>query len=109
MSEAQYLVALARANEVRLGRATIKREISAGETLLADALREQHPYLVGMPVRELLMSVRGLGARKADQTIGLCSLRPGTKVGNLGAKTQKQILAVLLERWPAVGRRGVGR
>ena len=92
----QHMRALARANEVRLARARMKREIASGQRPVLDVVRETPWEAQSMTVSELLSAQRRWGkarSRKLIVSIGL------TETKRLGSFTPRQrgVLADALE------------
>ena len=87
----QHLRALARANEVRLARAELKRRVSDGEISAAEVILESPWEAASMPVSELLTAQRRWGStrcRKFLQCIPMSETKP------IGAMTDRQRRAV---------------
>lgn len=85
--EPQRMRALERANEVRLARARLKRQIAEGHTSAAQVILELPPEATNWSVRELLMSQRRWGSirsRKLLAELQIGELRP------IGALTDRQ-------------------
>ena len=85
--EPQHMQALARANEVRLARARMKREIASGERAVLDVVRNCPWEAESMTVSELLSAQRRWGrarSRKLIVSIGL------TETKRMGSFTQRQ-------------------
>jgi hypothetical protein len=85
--EPQRMRALERANEVRLARAQLKRQIAGGHTSAARVILELPPEARNWSVRELLMSQRRWGSirsRKLLAELQISELRP------IGALTERQ-------------------
>ena len=85
--EPQRMRALERANEVRLARARLKRQIADGDTTAARVILELPPEASNWSVRELLMSQRRWGSirsRKLLAELQIGELRP------IGALTERQ-------------------
>jgi hypothetical protein len=85
--EPQRMRALERANEVRLARARLKRQIADGHTTAAHVILELPPEATNWSVRELLMSQRRWGSirsRKLLAELQISELRP------IGALTERQ-------------------
>lgn len=97
MNQPANMIALEKANEVRLARARLKRDIREGRLSLADAMAEEH--LQGVTVSQLLCAQNrwaGVRARKAlveaANLLGLpFPLRENMRVGFLTDR-QKQAL-----------------
>ena len=85
--EPQRMRALERANEVRLARAQLKRQIADGLTTAARVIQDLPPEAANWSVRELLMSQRRWGSirsRKLLAELQIGELRP------IGALTERQ-------------------
>jgi hypothetical protein len=70
-SPEQRLRALAKANEVRVARAQLKRELAAGRLELAWLPAEPPSYLQTAQVRELLLVMPPIGPARADRLLGI--------------------------------------
>ncbi len=91
----QHLRALARANEVRLARAEIKRRIFDGETTAAEIVLRS-PWEVGtMPVSDLLMSQRFWGLTRSRKLLRTIPMSENKSIGTMTVR-QRQALAVAL-------------
>lgn len=87
----QHLRALARANEVRLARAELKRRVQDGELAVSDVVLEPSWEADTMTVADLLMSQRRWGhtrCRKLLQGI------PMSETKTVGSMTDRQRQAV---------------
>jgi len=87
----QHLRALARANEVRLARAGLKKRVSDGEISVADVILGTPWEAETMPVLDLLMSQRRWGltrCRKFLQSI------PMSENKAIGTMTERQRIAM---------------
>lgn len=87
----QHMRALARANEVRLARAELKRRVTDGEISAAEVILESPWETASMPVAELLTAQRRWGStrcRKFLQTI------PMSETKTIGSMTERQRRAV---------------
>jgi len=95
-AEPQRLRALERANEVRLARAELKRQIADGEASAAEIILKPPPEAISWAIGELLMSQRRWGntrCRKFLMRLQILETKP------LGALTPRQrgVLARALE------------
>ena len=93
----QHMRALARANEVRLARAELKRRIAQGETTVAEVVIDLPWEAQSMSIADLLMSQRRWGntrCRKLLQTI------PMTETKTVGSMTERQRLALVAQLAP---------
>jgi hypothetical protein len=80
--------ALARANQVRLARAAMKREIGAGRRSVIDAVAECPWEAESMTLSELLRSQRRWGRARARKLLTSIGLNEGKRLGTL---TQRQV------------------
>jgi hypothetical protein len=97
----QHLQALARANECRLKRATLKREVKAGECSLAELFSGRIPvWLRNMLVEELLTSARRFPRKTAYKVIRKAGASLTVTVGGLTAR-QRAVVAAELAEWEA--------
>ncbi len=98
--EPQRLRALGRANDIRLARAKLKRQIAQGEISVAQVILNSPEEAASWYVSELLMAQRRWGnerCRKFLKRNGIYELKP---VGTLTIR-QRQLLAAQLETSPA--------
>lgn len=94
--EQQHMRALARANEVRLARAALKREIAAGSRSALEVVREVPWEAESMAVGELLAAQRRWGKARSRKLINSAGLKETKEVGAL-TERQRRVLAGALE------------
>ena len=92
----QCMEALARANEVRLARAALKRDIGAGRRAVTDVIIESPWEADSMSLSELLCSQRRWGRARSRKLLSSAALSEGKKVGSL-TERQRRILVGALE------------
>ena len=88
----QHLRALARANQVRLARAALKRRVAGGEITVADVVLGSHWEAQSMTVADLLTSQRRWGntrCRKVLQSLGMSENK------TIGSMTDRQRFALV--------------
>ncbi len=98
----QHLRALARANEVRLARAELKRRIHDGELSVADIVLDAPGEAETMTVADLLTSQRRWGTTRCRK---LLQAIPMSETKTVGAMTERQRVAVARALGSAVGER----
>jgi hypothetical protein len=101
----QHMVALERANRVRLARAALKRRIAAGDVDVAETVLASPWETESMSVSELLMSQKRWGStrcRKFLMSIGLVETKT---IGSL-TERQRLTLAALLTSKAQAARAG---
>jgi hypothetical protein len=97
-SARQRLLALERANHVRLTRATLKRRLRAGEVAAADAILRGSRDTDTMTVAELLVSQRGWGPTRSAKMLRSASLSERRTLGSLTERQRVMLAAVLSNR-----------
>jgi len=93
----QHLRALERANEIRLARCQRKRDVLAGETTVADLLREMPSEIEGMRVYDLLAAQRWWGRVKTRKLMLAAQVSDSKTIGSLTDR-QRGVLIAMLER-----------
>jgi hypothetical protein len=88
--------ALARANQVRLARAALKRDISAGCRNVSEVVLESPWEVDSMSLSELLCSQRRWGRARSRKLLASIALSEGKRVGTL-TERQRRILVAALE------------
>ena len=79
----QRTKALAAANELRLYRAEVKRDIGIGATDPVLPLMEHDPKLETMRIEEYLLAIPKIGRSRIDILRRTVGIRPETQMGNL--------------------------
>jgi hypothetical protein len=87
----QHLVALQRANKVRLARAELKRRIGAGEITVGEVVLRAPWEAASMTVADLLMSQKRWGRTRCRKFL---SAIPLSEAKTVGALTERQRRAV---------------
>jgi hypothetical protein len=93
---AQCMEALARANKVRLARAALKRDISAGRRSITRVIMDSPWEVDSMSLGELLCSQRRWGRARSRKLLSSTALSEGKQVGTL-TERQRRILVAALE------------
>jgi hypothetical protein len=92
----QHLRALARANEVRLARAELKRQVADGEISAAHVILECPWEAASMTVADLLTSQRRWGTTRCRKLLQSVPMSENKTVGSM-TERQRQALATMLE------------
>lgn len=90
-AEPQHLHALARANEIRLARASTKRAIASGDVTVAAVLLECPAEIERMEIGELISCQRRWGGQRTRR---LLSTVPVVETKLVGTLTERQRLAI---------------
>jgi hypothetical protein len=96
----QHLRALARANEVRLARAELKRQVAEREITAAHVILECPWEAASMTVSDLLTSQRRWGSTRCRKLLQAIPMSENKTIGSM-TERQRQALARLLEGMPA--------
>jgi hypothetical protein len=96
----QHLRALARANEVRLARAELKRQVAEGEISAAHVILDCPWEAASMTVADLLTSQRRWGTTRCRKLLQSVPMSENKTVGSM-TERQRQALADLLKAIPA--------
>jgi hypothetical protein len=94
--EPQRLRALERANEIRLARACLKRQIARGEVTAAQVLLDCPKEACSWPVGDLLMSQRRWGTTRCRKFLSRNQIVETKPVGTL-TERQRRLLAASLQ------------
>lgn len=94
--EPQRLRALERANEIRLARACLKREIARGDVTAAQVLLDCPKEACSWPVGDLLMSQRRWGTTRCRKFLARNQIVETKPVGTL-TERQRRLLAASLQ------------
>lgn len=93
---AQCMEALARANKVRLARAALKRDVSAGRRNITEVIMDSPWEVESMSLGELLCAQRRWGRARSRKLLSSTALSEGKRVGTLTDR-QRRILVAALE------------
>lgn len=96
-AETQRLRALARANEVRRGRAALKRRVAGGQLAAADVVLAGPEEVRTMSIGELLRSQPRWGRARCAALLRQVPLSEDKTIGSLTAR-QRRAVAELLAR-----------
>jgi hypothetical protein len=91
----QHMLALERANRVRLARAALKRRVGAGEVEAAEVILSCPWEAESMSVSELLTSQKRWGGTRCRRFVRSIGLAETKKIGSL-TERQRLTLAALL-------------
>jgi hypothetical protein len=94
-SEPQHMQALARANEVRLARAELKRRVAIGEVPAAEVILGSPWEAASMTVSDLLLSQRRWGHQRCRKLLAQVQMSEAKTIGTMTTR-QRVALAGLL-------------
>lgn len=87
----QRMDALEHANDIRIRRARLKRQIKTGEKRLEDVLPDPPEWLGTAKVYDLLMVVPGFGAVKVNRLLVNARISPSKTVGGMTPRQRNEI------------------
>ena len=91
----QRLSALQRANEIRLGRSQLKKELAAGSCRLDDLLAGPPELARGAKVYDLLLAVPKLGRVRVSKLLRHCRISEAKTLGGLNERQRAELIASL--------------
>ena len=91
----QCMQALARANEVRLARASLKRQVGAGERNAIEVVRDVPWEAETMPIGELLCSQRRWGRARSRKLLMSIHLSEAKPLGSLTPRQRRLLVGAL--------------
>jgi hypothetical protein len=91
----QCMEALARANKVRLARAALKRDISAGHRNITEVIMDSPWEAESMSLSELLCSQRRWGRARSRKLLSSTALSEGKRVGTMTERQRRLLVAAL--------------
>jgi hypothetical protein len=91
----QHMRALARANEVRLARAELKRRIGHGEVSVAEVVMTSPWEAESMTISDLLMSQRRWGTTRCRKLLQGIPMSENKTVGSMTERQRRALWALL--------------
>jgi S13-like H2TH domain len=91
----QRMDALARANQIRVKRAQLKRDLKAGRRSIHTLLREPPEYLETAKVFDMLLAVPKYGRVKVNKLLLQCRIAPSKTVGGLSERQRSELVSLL--------------
>ena len=91
----QHMRALARANEVRLARAELKRSVSDGELSAACVILECPMEAESMPIADLLASQRRWGTTRCRKFLAAIPMSETKTIGSLTDRQRRELASKL--------------
>jgi hypothetical protein len=93
----QRMRSLARANQIRTARATLKNELAAGQARIEDVLTHPPACATTAKVSDLLLAVPGVGPTRATRALARCQI-PYAKTAAALSERQRVALIALLRK-----------
>ena len=91
----QRMEALKRANEIRMRRARLKRDLKSGGTHIHGLLLDPPEYLQTAKVFDLLLAVPKYGRVKVNKVLQQCRIAPSKTIGGLSQRQRAELVSML--------------
>jgi hypothetical protein len=91
----QHLLALARANRVRLARAELKRRVADGELSVADVVVECPWEAESMAIADLLMSQHRWGRTRCRRFLASVAMNETKTIGSMTDRQRRAVAELL--------------
>ena len=91
----QRMDALARANQIRIKRAQLKRDLKAGRLSIHTLLLKPPEYLETAKVFDMLLAVPKYGRVKVNKILGQCRISPSKTIGGLSERQRSELVTLL--------------
>jgi hypothetical protein len=84
--------ALKRANDIRVKRAQLKKDLKSGTVSIEQVLREPPEFVSTAKVFDMLMAVPKFGRVKAQRLLNQCRISPSKTVGGLSDRQRQELI-----------------
>ena len=86
--------ALRQANEIRIGRARLKRELASGRVRIADVIAQPPEFAKTAKVYDLLLALPKVGPAKAARSLSQCRIAPSRTVAGLTERQRDELIGL---------------
>ena len=86
--------ALKRANDIRVRRAQLKKDLKTGSANIDDVLRNPPEYVSTAKVFDILMAVPKFGRVKAARFLNQCRISQSKTVGGLSDRQRQELIGL---------------
>ena len=86
--------ALKRANDIRVRRAQLKKDLKTGSANIDDVLRNPPEYVSTAKVFDILMAVPKFGRVKAARFLNQCRISQSKTVGGLSERQRDELIGL---------------
>lgn len=91
----QRLDALMRANQIRVRRAQLKRDLKAGHASIRALLLDSPDYIQTAKVFDVLLALPGFGRVRVYELLTRCRISPNKTIGGLSRRQREQLVSLL--------------
>ena len=86
--------ALRHANEIRIRRARLKRELASGRTPIDEIIAQPPEFVQTAKVYDLLLALPKVGPAKATRSLTQCRIAPSKTVGGLTERQRHELIGL---------------
>jgi hypothetical protein len=86
--------ALRRANDIRVKRAQLKKDLKSGDTSIEEILRDPPQFVSTAKVFDMLMAVPKFGRVKAARLLQTCRISQSKTVGGLSDRQRQELIGL---------------
>ena len=90
----QRMDALRRANDIRVRRAKLKKDLKDGQARIEEILRDPPEYVSTAKVFDMLMAVPKFGRVKAGRFLNTCRISQSKTVGGLSERQRTELIGL---------------
>src|ERR671936_1185205 len=90
----QRMEALKRANDIRVKRAQLKKDLKSGAASIEEILRNPPEYVSTAKVFDMLMAVPKFGRVKAGRFLNTCRISQSKTVGGLSERQRAELIGL---------------
>jgi hypothetical protein len=90
----QRMEALQRANDIRVRRAKLKKDLKLGRTRITEVLGHPPEYVLTAKVFDILMAVPKFGRVKAARFLNQCRISQSKTVGGLSDRQRAELIGL---------------
>ena len=90
----QRMEALQRANDIRVRRAQLKKDLKLGRALIEEVLGHPPEYVLTAKVFDMLMAVPKFGRVKAARFLNQCRISQSKTVGGLSDRQRAELIGL---------------
>ena len=87
--------ALKRANDVRVRRAKLKKDLKGGKTSIQSLLLDPPEYVETAKVFDMLLAVPKYGRVKTNRILNMCRISPSKTIGGLSERQRTELVSLL--------------
>ncbi|MGO8907318.1 MAG: integration host factor, actinobacterial type [Solirubrobacteraceae bacterium] len=91
----QRMDALERANEIRIKRAQLKRDLKAGRVSIHSVLLNPPEYVETAKVFDMLLAVPKYGRVKVNRVLARCQISPSKTIGGLSERQRSELVSLM--------------